>query len=687
MNKIEILLTRLTLEEKIGMIHGAGIFETAGVPRLGIPPLKFSDGPMGVRNEFMRDRWVPCGKNDAITYLPSGGALAATWNVELAYKQGQVLGAEARGRGKDVILGPGINIKRTPLCGRNFEYMSEDPHLIAQITAPLIRGIQESDVAACVKHFAVNNQETKRMTIDVKIDEKALREIYLPGFEAAVKEGKTHTVMCAYNKFRGHYAGHSTELLDRILRDEWGFEGAVVSDWGAVHDTEEAAKAGMDIEMSYTSDFDDYYFAKPLLAAVCDGRVSEADIDKKVLNVLRLMEKLNMFSGNRKRGCYNIPEHRKAAYNVAAESIILLKNEGNLLPLNAEKLKKLLIVGDNAARFHAEIGGSAELKVLYEIHPLLGISGRLGGNCEVTYARGYAAETYELFDPNTHDISPELNNVIIYPPKPDEDLREEAIKLAGEHENVIFIGGLNHLQDRECFDREDMILPYRQDELIERLLAVNPNMIIVMHAGSPVDMSRWANRAKAIMWSYYAGCEGGHALADVLLGGLNPSGHLPETFAVKLTDYAAHSIGEFPGGEDGKVRYLEGDKVGYRHFDAADIEPLFPFGHGLSYTQFELSEFKVYKYDIFGSHISCKVENIGNCDGKVTVQLYVGENLRVFKKITLSYGKQETLKFTLTPAHFAHHDGEKWVAPLGKHEIRIGFSSRDIRLKGTVNYE
>jgi beta-glucosidase len=663
---IKDILGQLTLEEKAGMIHGCALFETAGVPRLGIPPLKFSDGPMGVRNEFLRDRWVPCGKNDYITYLPSGGALAATWNVGLAYKQGQVLGAEARGRGKDVILGPGINIKRSPLCGRNFEYMSEDPHLIAQIVAPLIRGIQESDVAACVKHFAVNNQETGRMIVDVEIDEAAMREIYLPGFKAAVQEGGAHTVMCAYNKVRGHYAGHSAELLDKILRDEWGFGGAVVSDWGAVHSTEEAAKVGMDIEMSYTSDFDDYYFAKPLIAAVREGRVSEADIDKKVLNVLRLMEKLNMLGDNRKRGCYNIPQHRDVAYESAAESIILLKNEHKLLPLVSEKLKKLLVIGDNATRFHAEIGGSAELKVLYEIHPLLGISGRLGGNCEVTYARGYAAETYDLLDNNMHDISPEINNVKIYPPKPDEDLREEAIKLAGEYENVIFVGGLNHLQDRECFDREDMKLPYRQDDLIERLLAVNPNIIIVINAGSPVDMSRWAERAKAIVWSFYAGTEGGHALADVLLGDINPSGHLPETFAVKLEDYPSHSIGEFPGSSE-KVRYTEGSNVGYRHFDKAGIEPLFPFGHGLSYTEFEL-----FGLEVSGLNVSCMIKNIGGRSGKAVVQLYAGSGLCAFKKVPLEAGEEQQLSFTV---------------PAGNYKVRIGLSSRDIRLKGTINHE
>jgi beta-glucosidase len=674
MNYIESLLSQLTLEEKISMIHGSGLFETAGVPRLGIPPLKFSDGPMGIRNEFRRDRWVPCGVADAITYLPSGGALAATWNPDCAHKLGQTLGAEARGRGKDVVLAPGINIKRTPLCGRNFEYMSEDPYLIAQMVVPLIKGIQENDVAACVKHFACNNQEVGRMGVDVEVDEEALREIYLPGFEAAVKEGDSYTIMCAYNKFRGHYAGHSAELLDKILRDEWGFTGAVISDWGAIHDTEEAARVGMDVEMSYTNNFDDYYFAKPLLEAVRDGRISQELIDKKVLRVLGLMKKLKMLGderASRSTGCYNIPEHREAAYEIASESIVLLKNEQKRLPLNPVELNKLLVIGSNATELHARLGGSAELKVLYEVSPLLGLCGRLGGNAEVRFAPGYMTE---VMPPSTNDdlqtVSPEsVVFVRTQPPPDDAHLRAEAIKLAAEYEQVIFIGGLNHLHDSEGADRADMNLPYRQDELIEELIAVNPDIIIVMVAGSPVDMSRWADRAKAIVWCWYAGCEGGHALADILLGKINPSGRLPETFAKKLTDYSSHSIGEYPGSGNnddyGTVRYLEGNKVGYRHFDTAGIEPLFPFGHGLSYTEFELSGLS-----IDGVNVECVVENTGSRAGKAVVQLYAGLSLRAFRKADLSPGSAAKLCFTL--------------GDTDKGEIRIGFSSRDIRLTGEI---
>jgi beta-glucosidase len=653
LENLENLLTQLTLEEKIGMIHGCGIFETKSIPRLGIPPLKFSDGPMGVRNEFFKDKWLPCSQADNITYLPSGSALAATWNPDLAYKSGQVLGAEARGRGKDVILGPGINIKRTPLCGRNFEYMSEDPYLITQLAPPLIKGIQENDVAACVKHFACNNQELYRNGVDVEVDEETLREIYLPGFEACAKV--SHTIMSAYNRFRGFYTSHSKELLNNILEDEWGFNGVVVSDWGAVHDTEEAARVNMDIEMSYTPDFDDYYFANPLLKAVKEERIDEALIDKKVLRILQLMEKLKMFEDTRKAGCYNLPEHRKVAEEIAAESVVLLKNDAGLLPL--KNPKRILIIGDNATHKHANLGGSAELKVLYEVTPLLGLCGRLGGNTEVRYAQGYATEVLAIPDEGWASVSPDSAHAHekALPPPEDTNMRKEAIELAKEYEQVLYIGGLNHLQDTESHDRPDMRLPYKQDELIEQLLGVNPNMIIVMIGGSAVDMSRWVGRAKTLVWAYYAGCESGHALADVLLGKINPSGKLPETFAVKLTDYAAHSIGEYPGSNN-KVRYLEGNKVGYRHFDTAGIEPLFAFGHGLSYTAFELSDLK-----IDGSNVSCMIENTGTFKGKTVVQLYVNGGLYAFKKLELDIGEKQEICFNNVPEN---------------HKIRVGLSSR-----------
>jgi beta-glucosidase len=390
---IEELLSQLTLEEKVRMIHGEGLFQSGGVERLSIPPMIMSDGPMGVRKEFEQASWINIGSTyDMVSYLPSNSALASTWNKELAYETGKVLGAEARGRGKDVILAPGINIKRSPLCGRNFEYMSEDPKLIEELVVPFIRGIQENDVAACVKHFAANNQETARLSVDTEVDERALREIYFPGFKAAVKEGETLTLMGAYNKLRGEHCCESKFLLGKVLREEWNFDGAIISDWGGVHNTKNAAESELDIEMSVTPEFDEYYMANPLLRAVKNGEIEEAVIDKKIRNILRTMLRLKMLGEvkeNRKSGSYNTPQHRETILNTAREAVILLKNENKRLPIRRHGLKRLAVIGRNAEMLHSDGGGSAEIKALYEISPLMGLKKALGGNVQLSYAKGY----------------------------------------------------------------------------------------------------------------------------------------------------------------------------------------------------------------------------------------------------------------------------------------------------------
>ncbi|MBE6053820.1 MAG: glycoside hydrolase family 3 protein, partial [Clostridium sartagoforme] len=576
-NKIEEVIKKLTLEEKTGMIHGAGLFRTEGVEKLGIKPLKMADGPMGVRNEFPDDSWVPYGySDDYVSYLPCNTALAATWNRELAYKEGYVLGNEARGRGKDIILAPGINIIRSPLCGRNFEYMSEDPYLTKEIAVPYIKGVQENDVAVCVKHFAVNNQETERLNVDVIVSDRALREIYFPAFEAAIKEGNAYSIMGAYNKIWNQYCCHNPRLLKEILRDEWGFDGVVVSDWSGVHDTKEAAEGGMDIEMSVTYNFDEYFFANPMIHAVEKGIVSEEVIDDKIRNILRLMYKLKMFTEDRKKGEYNSYDNRQKALEIARESIILLKNEDNILPLKEKELKKIAVIGENADIRHSLGGGSAEIKALYEITPLMGLKMKLGGNTEVKYEKGYTHNEEER-----------------------EEVLKEAIDLAKNSDAVIFVGGLKHTKenfelyqnalqsnsegdvvniDSEGNDKTDMSLPYNQDEVISELLKVNKNTVIVMSTGSPIDMSSFASDAKAIIQTSYNGMEGGVALAEVIFGDVNPSGKLPYTVPVKLEDSPAHCIGEFPGAE--KVRYSEDIFVGYRYFSTYDVKPLFAFGHG-----------------------------------------------------------------------------------------------------------
>ncbi len=742
--KVEALSAELTTEEKVRMIHGAGLFQSGDVKRLGIPPLKLSDGPMGVRQEFQNEDWIPLGNSDDyVTYGPCNSAVAATWNRELAYQARKVLGEEARGRGKDVILAPGINIKRVPVCGRDFEYMSEDPFLTAQMAVPMIKGIQEADVAACVKHFALNSQETERVWVNVEIDERALREIYLPGFEAAVKEGGALSLMGAYNLFRGVHCCESSALLGDILREEWGFDGMVVTDWGALHDTQAAANAPVDLEMSVTSDFDEYYLADPLLKALREGFVSEAVIDEKVKNILRLMLRLKMIDvaetenqdknrdeirvtavprTDRKRGAYNTAQNRAAALETARESIVLLKNEDGRLPLAPENCKKLLVIGDNAERLHAAGGGSAEIKALYEISPLMGIKGLLGGNCEVKFARGcyivpkdiradVSWQKSSIDDEKVEDDFMKNRGVsdeeIV---KKQRELREEAVALAKEADEVIVIGGLNHDYDVEGYDREDLTLPYAQDELISAVLDVKPEAVIVMRAGSPVSMEKWEDRAKAIVWDWYSGMEGGNALAEVLFGRVNPSGKLPESIPFRLEDCPAAVFGEYPGralSEEEKGRmnarlteeYREGLLVGYRYYDAARVPVQFCFGHGLSYTEFSYGNLRLSEgrgREEF-LEVSLEVENIGQVKGMETVQIYVekkgrdekepGKQLSGFEKISLEPGERKRVRICLQERAFSAWDaGEgRFVKRAGEYCIYAGSSLEDIRLSGEIS--
>nr|WP_314464671.1 glycoside hydrolase family 3 C-terminal domain-containing protein [uncultured Clostridium sp.] len=667
-HEIDELVKELTLEEKIEMIHGQGIFHTGGVKRLDIPPLWMSDGPMGVRRELEDDNWNPKGTtDDFVSFLPSNTALACTWSRRQAERMGRVLGAEARGRGKDVILAPGINIIRTPLCGRNFEYMSEDPYLTAQLAVPLIKGIQENDTAACVKHFAVNNQETNRLSVSVKVSERALREIYLPGFEAAVKEGKSKTIMGAYNKLRGQFCCHNRYLLRDILRKEWEFDGAVISDWGGVHDTLEAAFGGLDIEMSVTNDFDDYFMAVPLYKKVLAKEVDEEIIDEKIRHILNLMNSLSMLGDKRKTrspGVYNAPAHREAILSCAEEAVVLLKNEEKRLPLVLAGKKRLAVIGENADALHAPGGGSAGIKALYEISPLMGLKMEAGGNIEVVYEPGAG-----------------------------EDGVKRAAALAAECEDVIVFCGLNHEYDVEGQDRKDMKLPAGQEELISSVLNVNDNAVIAVMAGSPVDLEAFADRAKAIVYTSYNGMEGGRALARVLLGKGNPSGKLPFTLPKCLEDCPAHKLGEFPGGET--VVYSEGVFVGYRYFVTEDVKVRYCFGHGLSYAEYVYEDLRVEKTS-HGFSVKADVQNCGKRAGLETIQIYVraaGKNvkrpvmeLRGFDKISLEPGERKTLAFCLAEKAFSYYNEEQncYIVPDDEYEICVGSSVSDIRLRQCV---
>lgn len=711
--KIEELISQLTLQEKADMLHGSGLFATKGVERLGIPPFITSDGPMGVRKDFKNDTWQDIGLSyDSTSYMPSNTALAATWNRELAYKAGQLLGKEARGRGKDMILAPGINIMRDPRCGRSFEYMGEDPYLTSELAAPLVRGIEENDVSSCVKHFAVNNQETRRLDVNVEISERALREIYLPAFEAAVKKGKAKGIMGAYNKLRGTHCCHNDYLLNKILRDEWGFEGIVVSDWGGVHDTKEALMNGLDMEMSVTDNFDEYYLANPLLKMIENGEVDrEAAIEKldeKVRHILHVMNELHMLDGGRKSGTYNDYRDKEALRQTARESVVLLKNDGNILPLDKKKIKKLLVVGENANRCQAPGGGSAEIKALYEITPLMGINMVLGGNAKIVYKPGYCNEDVGNIWANTggneNGQADSLNGSPEPEKKPaDEEKLErqkeknaeymaEALEAAKDADAVIYVGGLTHDYDTEGQDRESLKLPYGQDELISKLLDVRPDTVVVMQVGSPVDMSAWVDKAKALICGWYAGMEGGAALAEVIFGEVNPSGRLPETFPVSVKDCPAVVLGEFPGGDS--VNYGEDIFVGYRYYDTYDVRTAFPFGYGLSYTEFVMTGLSAKVVECTRENklveVTFNISNIGGRAGAQVAQVYVADKLpkvkkaakelKAFEKVWLEAGETKQVKVELREDAFAYYDEESgsFKVDAGNYMILLAKSAEEV---------
>lgn len=718
MEKLRALLQQLTLEEKIHMIHGSGLFCSGGVERLDIPPLFMSDGPSGVRQEFENDSWTPVDDSgDFVTWLPSNTCLASTWNPELAFYFGKILGNEARGRGKDVILAPGINIKRTPLCGRNFEYLSEDPVLTGTLAVSLIHGIQENDVASCVKHFALNNQEADRMSVEVEVDEKTLRELYLPAFYEAITEGGSLAIMGAYNRYDGEFCCESEKLLQDILRDEWHFDGVTISDWGGVHNTDEAALHGIDLEMSVTPDFDDYKLANPLYEKVKNGEIPESVIDEKVLRILTMMFQLRMFSPVRKPGCFNTTRHHTMVEKIAEEGIVLLKNDKNHLPLtpgeNSIRPKKILVVGDNATRSHACGGGSAEVKNLYDISPLLGIRMVLGGNALCTWMPGYYVDNEKHVigevdwqaDSLHVDYTKEENNQIFRAeilPKRKQYL-EEVLAAVPDYDEVIFIGGLNHAYDVEGFDRQDMKLPYGQDEVISALADATENLTVVLITGSPVEMP-WIDNVHSLIQTSYCGMSGGHALAKILFGESNPSGKLPETYPLCLADTPTEIYHSYPGKMDGDghrhVTYSEKLMVGYRYYTSKDVPVLFPFGHGLSYSTFTCRNFHVVVRNMNSIKelqvtMFCEIQNTSNRNGKETLQLYVGipekgqpkMALRAFEKVSLNATEKKEVSLILTQKDFSVYSPERkcFLAKPGTYQLYVGTSANHILHHTTID--
>jgi beta-glucosidase len=704
--RLDDLLPRLTLEEKVALTHADSKFSNAGVPRLGIPKLWMSDGPHGVREEIGPDTWKPAGRTDDFaTWMPVSIALAATWNPGLAHDYAGAIANEARQRNKNIMLGPGLNIQRTPLNGRTFEYLGEDPWLTSRLAVAYVRGMQAGEVAACVKHFAVNNQEVERNSIDIAVDERTLREIYLLPFEATVREAGALSVMGAYNKFRGQFCCHNDYLLNQILKREWGFQGLVISDWNGVHDTREAALHGLDLEMG-TSDkpYDEFFLARPFREGLQRGEFPMAVLDDKVRRILRVLLSTRALDG-RSPGSLNTAAHQAIARRVAEEGIVLLKNQNGALPLDPAVVKTIAVIGDNATRKQSYGGWSSEIKAFYEITPLEGIIRRVGDHANVVYAPGYrppvrrkvgAADGAGVSAMET--IADKANAA---------DLIERAVQAAKSADVAIVIGGLNHEtnQDTEGSDRLGLALPYEQDELIARVTAANPRTVVVLVSGSPVTMNGWLKKVPAVIQAWYSGMEGGNALAAVLFGDVNPSGKLPCTFPAKLADSPAHASGQarhYPG-ENGVVHYDEGLLVGYRWFDTKQVEPLFPFGHGLSYTQFAYSDLKVAaSTDATGAvtrTAEVTLKNTGERAGAEIVQLYVRpdkpavmrpeKELKAFTKVFLKPGETQTVSLPLPPRAFARYDVEAkgWIADAGRYELLVGASSRDVRLRADVVLE
>lgn len=706
-DRVEDALSRMTLREKINIIHAQSKFSAPGVPRLGIAEIWCTDGPMGVRPEVLWDEWEQAGwTNDSCTAFPSLTALAATWNPDMALLYGKSIGEEARFRNKSVLLGPGINVYRTPLNGRNFEYMGEDPYLISRMVVPYVQGVQSNGVAACVKHFALNNNEINRHTSNPIVDDRTLYEIYLPGFKAAATEGDAWSFMGGYNLFRGEHASYNPILMNQILKGEWDWDGTVISDWGAVHDTKTAVTGGLDMEFGSWTDglsngasnaYDNYFFANPYLEGIQNGTYSEDELNDKVRRVLRLTFRTAM-NKNRPYGSMGSDEHIQAARQIGEEGVVLLKNDNKLLPIDTNKHKKIAVIGENAIKKMTVGGGSSSLKARYELTPLEGIKNRFGNEAEIVYARGYVG-----------DPSGEYNGVSTGQDLTDnrspEELTAEAIQVAKDADIVLFIGGLNksNHQDAEDSDRETMALPYGQDELIMELSKANPNLVVVNISGTGVAMP-WVNSVPSILQGWYLGSETGNALASVLAGDANPSGKLPYTYYASLDQVGAHKLGEYPGhksidalgNEVMDMPYNEGIYVGYRFIDKNKLKPTFPFGHGLSYTTFAYGDATSPKIFAKGEdkiEVVVPVTNTGDRKGKETVQLYVRDvkssvdrpvkELKRFKKVELNPGETKDVSFELDRDALSYFDADKheWVMEPGEFEILIGSSSSDIRSK------
>ena len=698
--RVEDALSRMTLEEKVKILHAQSKFSSAGVPRLGIPDLWTTDGPHGIRPEVLWDEWSQAGwTNDSCVAFPALTCLAATWSEEMSALYGKSIGEEARYREKDVLLGPGVNIYRTPLNGRNFEYMGEDPYLASRMVVPYIQEVQKNGVAVCVKHFALNNQESLRHQYDAIIDDRTLNEIYLPAFKAAVQEGGAWSIMGAYNLYKGQHLCHNQYILNDILKKDWGFDGAVISDWGGCHDTDQAITNGLDLEfgtwtdgltMGATNGYDAYYLADPYLERLRDGRASEEVLNEKARRVLRLNFRTAMRK-DKPNGSLCSPEHYDAARRIADEGIVLLKNNDNVLPISRKAGSRILVVGENAVKMMTVGGGSSSLKVQREVLPLDGIRAAAGEGVTVEFERGYVG-----------DISGSYNGVVtgqdLSESRSAEELIEDACLKAKDADAVIFIGGLNKSSHQDCedSDRFGLGLPYGQDAVIEALAKVNPRLAVVIVSGNAVAMP-WVDNVNAIVEAWYCGSQSGTALADIIFGDVNPSGKLPVTFPVRLEDNGAHALGAYDPAST-EAHYSEGIFVGYRWAQKKDIKPLFAFGHGLSYTTFSYSEAEISRTTMSENGnvtVSVNVTNTGDREGKEIVQLYIGDDecsverpvmeLKAFRKVSIKPGETVRVSFPVNADMLKFYGTDGWTLEKGSFTAYVGAASDDIRTSVKFN--
>ena len=709
--RIDDAISRMTLAEKIRIIHAQSKFSSAGVPRLGFPDFWTDDGPHGVRPDVLWDEWEQAGQtNDSCVAFPALTCLAASWNPQMSRIYGEALGEEALYRGKDMILGPGVNINRTPLNGRNFEYMGEDPFLASVMVVPYIQGLQSKGVAACVKHYCLNNDEEYRHQVNVIVSDRALHEIYLPAFKAAVEKGKTWGIMGSYNLYKNEHNCHNQWTLNKILKGDWKYDGVVVSDWGGAHDLEQSVKNGLDIEfgtwtdgltMGATNAYDNYYLSLPYMRAIQEGKFTQKELNDKVRRVLRLFYRTTM-DPNRPHGFLCSESHYAAAKQIAEEGIVLLQNKNNVLPINTQKAKRVLVVGENAIKMMTVGGGSSSLKVQREISPLEGLKARLAKDgIDVDYARGYVGDVTGNYNGVT--TGQNLNDN-----RSEAELIAEAIEKAKTADYVIMFGGLNKsdFQDCEGHDRKQFELPYNQDKLIEALAKTNKNFVYVNISGNAVAMP-WKEKVAGIVQGWFIGSESGEALASILTGDANPCGKLPFTWVNSLNEVGAHALNTYPGtwrkeggtNTKGNIideEYKEGIYVGYRWTDKERIKPTFAFGHGQSYTQFAISNLRSDKSDLTQDDtiaFTVNVKNTGKRAGSEVVQLYIHDvkssvdrpkkELKGFQKVYLQPGENKDVTITINKEALSFYDesSSSWKAEAGKFEALVGNASDNLKLK------